>query len=148
MATSLTKEDWINQFLILSHWAEAKGYEVVLKTDGEDSVCFENKRILIDSRPWPESRFYTLLHECGHLLVYQNRKSFQKDHPMYAVFAVDGRKSNSAAYKVSLVSEELIAWKKGRGLARRLGLHIDKSRYDSTMVEAVMTYIDMAAIRT
>jgi len=127
MATSLTKEDWINQFLVLSHWAEAKGYEVVLKTDGEDSVCFENKRILIDSRSWPESKFYTLLHECGHLLIYQNRKSFQKD---------------------SLISEELIAWKKGRGLARRLGLHIDKSRYDNTMVEAIMTYIDMASRRT
>ena len=145
MATSLTKEDWATQFLILTHWAESKGYKVVLKTDGEDSICFESKQITIDSRPWPETRFYTLLHECGHLLIYQNRKSFQKDHPMYAVFTVDGRKSNSRAYKVSLVAEEFVAWKKGRELSRRLGLCINKTKYDETMVDAVMSYIEMAA---
>ena len=144
----LTREQWNDQFQHLTHWAESKGYQVVLETDGEDHICFEEKRVTIDSRCWSENRFYTLLHECGHLLIYQNRRSFQKDYPMYAVFAVDGRQAKSNAYRVSLIAEEIMAWKKGRDLARRLNLTIDKTKYDQVMVEAVMSYIDMAAAKT
>ena len=76
------KDIWINQYNELCGWVESKGYDVVCYTDADDKLEFEEKRIHIDSRQHAENRFYTLIHECGHLLISQTARQFQKDHPM------------------------------------------------------------------
>ena len=50
------------------------------------------------------------------------------------------------AYQVSLVAEEIEAWKRGRRLANRLGLYINDKKFNNVMSECVMTYIADAAV--
>ena len=138
-------EFWNSQYNTVSVWITHKGYTVDCYTDAEDRLDFEEKIIHIDSRQHAENRFYTLLHECGHLLISQTASQFQKDHPMYAM-SCDFRKSKSKAYQVSLVAEEIEAWKRGRRLAKRLNLYVDDLKLDKIMTDCVMSYIADAAV--
>ncbi len=144
--TSLTSALWNKQFNDLVQWVKKKKYSVKCYTDADDRLDFETLTIHIDSRQHAENRFYTLLHECGHLLISNSCEQFQKDHPVYAS-STDTRKSRGKAYQVSLVAEEIEAWKRGRRLANRLKLHVNNEKFDKVMSECIMTYIaDAAAI--
>jgi len=138
------KEFWNYQFGIVSDWLAKKGYMVALGTDVEDQVHIEEHIVQIDSRQHAESRFYTLLHEAGHVLIRQGWKQFHADHPMYASSS-DGRQVRSKAYRVSLVAEECEAWKRGRRLAKRLGLYVYDIKYDRISTECLMSHIEWAA---
>jgi len=124
------------------------GYVVLLLPDEEDRVCFVDRCIYINSRKHPETKFYTLLHELGHVLVAMDWVNFNSDHPMYVHSPgepYDGRKARSKSYRVSLISEEIEAWRLGRRFAKSLGLHINDSKYDKSMTEAIMSYINWAS---
>ena len=136
---------WNKQYDMISSWVASKGFDVECHTDADDRLEFEEKTIYIDSRQHAENRFYTLLHEAGHLLISQTASQFQKDHPMYAM-SCDVRKYKSKAYQVSLVAEEIEAWKRGRRLAKRLGLEVNDNKLDKIMTDCVMSYIADAAV--
>ena len=43
-----------------------------------------------------------------------------------------------------LATEELEAWKRGEGLARRLGIKINEEKFDKVRSDAIMSYIEWA----
>lgn len=139
----MSNTDWNSQTNEVVKWLMAKNYSVSFLTDTEDRVDFVEKRIYINSRNHPETKYYTLLHECGHVLISKDSQ-FQKDMPMYAD-SPDGRKARSVAYRVSTVAEEIEAWKRGRRLAQRLSHYINDSKYDTSISNGVMSYILWAA---
>ena len=137
------KEDlWQKQFKSLSAWAEKKGYQVILKRDVADCIIFEDKEIFINSSCNTENQFYTLLHECGHLMTDNKKKMFLEEHPLYPSQVLDGRIEKSKAYKVCLISEETSAWREGWRLAKRLNLYINRTKYHRCMTDAVYSYIE------
>jgi hypothetical protein len=138
-----TKEVLDSQFLEIENWVNSKGFVVSLETDAEDRVEWEEQKVYINSRNRIESRYHTLLHECGHILIAQAWQDFDRDHPMYAC-STDARTARSKAYKVSTIAEELEAWKRGRRLARRFKHYVDDSKYDAHMTESIMSYIEWA----
>ena len=137
-------DKWKNQFDEVKCWLGKKGYTVKCRTDAEDCVLFCAKTVLINSRNHPETKYYTLLHECGHILIDKDSARFEKEVPVYAR-SEDGRSARSKAYRVSTVAEELEAWKRGRRLAARLGHHVDDLKYDKQITDNVMSYIEWAA---
>ena len=142
--TKPSKELWLKQINDIVSWAEAKKYNVVFETDQEDRLCFDSKTIYINSRKHPETKYYTLLHEAGHLLVSQSWKSFDKDMPMYAESS-DGRSEKGKAYLVSLLAEEIEAWKRGRRLSNKLKHYVNSEKYDQHITRNVSSYIMWAA---
>ena len=148
LATSTSENDvkivWNNQIQDMVKWLSNKGYETIFDKDVEDCVCFMKKKVYINSRSHPETKYYTLLHESGHVLIAQDSSKFEKEMPMYAR-SDDGRSARSKAYRVSTIAEELEAWKRGRRLAKRLTHHVDDMKYDKLITEGVMSYIEWAA---
>lgn len=133
------------QFKEVALWAEGYNVEVILESAAEDCYCPTEKKIVINSRLRPEARYYTLLHECGHLLIDKHWRDFDRDNPMFAVSS-DLRVAKSKAYRVSIVAEEIEAWKRGRRLSKRLGHTIDEKKYDKMISDNVMSYIEWAAV--
>jgi hypothetical protein len=144
MSHRRTKEFWNWQFGVVSDWLAKKGYMVVLDTDVEDQVDFTPNIVQINSRQHAESRFYTLLHEAGHVLIRQGWRQFHADHPMYTC-STDGRAMRGRVYRVSLVAEECEAWKRGRRLAKRFGLYVYDKKYDRISTDCLMSHIKWAA---
>ena len=140
----LQASDWNRQFDEVSKWLAKKGYEVKLRSGIDDCVSFYGKTVFINSRNHPETRYYTLLHECGHVLIDNDSDRFEQDMPMYARSG-DGRNARSKAYRVSTVAEELEAWKRGRRLAARLKHDVNDAKYDKQITDNVMSYIEWAA---
>ena len=136
--------DFTKQFKEIEAWVNKKGYSVNVATDLEDSIVWGDKSININSRNHPETKYYTLLHECGHLLISKTAKQWEKDVPMYACVE-DARIERSKAYRVSLVAEELEAWKRGKRLASRHNHYVDEEKYNRHITENVFTYIEAAA---
>ena len=144
------KYKWLYQIDMIHEVLENKGFNLVEKTDADDRVEFEegHKAVFVNSRCHPETRFYTMLHELGHILVSEDQQTFSREHPMYVHsedIPHDGRRERSKAYKVSLVSEEIAAWKLGRRFAKTLGLYVDDKKYDKHMPENIMSHIEWAA---
>ncbi|MBM88252.1 MAG: hypothetical protein CMQ41_07710 [Gammaproteobacteria bacterium] len=133
---------WELQFSTLSAWVEKKGYRVIVKNAVADCIVFQDKVIYINMNYTPENKFYTLLHECGHLLLENGKKVFLDEHPIYPSDILDGRIERSKAYKVCLLSEETNAWRKGWRLARRLELYVNKEKYHKSMVDSVWSYVE------
>jgi len=138
-------ETWLDQIHVVKDILSEYGYVVYEFTDAEDSAILEERIIHINSRNHPETRFYTLLHELGHVEIYENQsEEFEAAHPVY-VRVHDGRTYRSNAGKVSLIAEELEAWKIGRGIAQQYNLYIDNKKYNKHMTDALMGYINWVA---
>ena len=135
----------INNFVIVKDWAIKKGYSVETSANCEDEVCFDTKKIMINSRQSLKNMVYSILHEAGHILIDINTESFLNRASIYPPIIEDKRKTKSVKYRVSLISEELEAWRRGFLLSKRLGIKIDKEDYFDQMNKNVWTYIKWAA---
>ena len=141
----MNKLAWKKQITQVIEMIRGLGYDVVQETDVDDRVEFSEKTVYINSRCHPETRFYTLLHEYGHIDICENSADeFEADHPMYYRNA-DGRTERSKAARVSILAEEIEAWRRGRKLARNRNLVVNEAKYDLHMTDALMSYINWAA---
>lgn len=146
---TLTSGYWNMQFQRVVELVDDWGYEVELHPGARDRVELgESKTIYINSSYHPETKFYTLLHEVGHILIRRNWRKFAMNYPNYLdgpETAVDGRRERRKSYRIGLIAEEIEAWKRGRAYAERHGLYVDMFKYDSDANTALMTYIDWIA---
>ena len=132
---------WKRQFQDLEKWLQKRNFSVILEKGGEDVVSWQTDTITIDSNPQWENRYYALLHECGHVLANETAEFLEYNYPCY-VYEADGRKMKSDAYKVSVVGEEIEAWKLGRNLGdHTLNHFIDHNKFDKMMTECIMSYL-------
>lgn len=134
----------------LCGWAEKRGWITEFSYTGNDEMEPDNKMIYVNTRQGVEKQLYSMLHECGHVLVQSNLKSYYKKYPATAQsrFLDVGRMrrfEKTKKYKIDTISEEIEAWERGKKLARRLNLYINEDNYTKLMYECVYTYIDWAA---
>ena len=132
---------------MVANWLRTKGYTVEYSYNAVDEIQFADKKIIISTRTSPENRLYSLLHECGHLLEYNNSASYRKKYPLAERILLDARTQQSIQGRVETVGEEIEAWNKGEKLADRLGIKMNKQRYKKYAAKQVITYIDWASER-
>ena len=143
---ALGKEFWDQQFKRVSDWLSwERDYEVECFPGAHDRVLLGGVNVIeINSSRHPETKFYALLHEAGHILVREDWQNFAIDHPNYLEHpdvAPDGRRTKSKSYRIGLLSEEMAAWKRGRQLAMSLDLFVDPYKYDSEVNNAILSYV-------
>jgi hypothetical protein len=97
--------------------------------------------VKISGRLSPESQLFCLLHECGHYLVGSREK-----HQRYGMGyqQEDPNIIRTFHHKCDIVEEELEAWHRGAKLATRLGIDVDKSRFDKSRTTCIRTYMKWA----
>jgi len=123
----------------LEGWVIDKGYSIDFVRGGDNSICSVSKYIEINSRHNLEHQVYYLLHECGHLLIFENgsKYNFREMEKKYS------KKTNSN--NIFVVIEESEAWYRGMMLGKRLGMEIDEKKWEKAMTRALKTYLDWAA---
>tara|TARA_Y100000310_G_scaffold322305_1_gene381188 strand:+ start:282 stop:758 length:477 start_codon:yes stop_codon:yes gene_type:complete len=140
----MQQEDFQYHIERLVGWAAIHHCKVEFEHATEDRFEFEGRTIFINTQSSLENQLFTLLHECGHVLIHKSNKQFASDYPFYAhadsVYN-SARIVRSKAYQVSLVAEEIEAWKRGKRLAKRLSMPIDIDKYNTVMTNCVTSYI-------
>ena len=128
----------------VTNWVDNKGYSIEFSYCVQDEYRPGDNTITISSRQGVEKQLYSLLHECGHLILFNNEKLYEKKYPSSTKMAYcssNKRLERSPKYKVDILAEEIDAWRKGKDLAKRLEIYIDEDKYYSVMSDCVYTYI-------
>lgn len=134
---------WEGQIERLVEDVEDLGYDVLQESKTPDRVELSERTIYINSAKHAESRFYTLLHEIGHILIRRGWKRFRSYYPSYPekpYTGIDRRVERSRSYHVALIAEEIEAWRRGLDFARRKKYFVDPIKYDKESSEAVHSY--------
>ena len=142
---ALRRPFWDKQFRDVQDIIEDWGFEVELGTRVTERVELgEVKTIYINSATHPETRFYTLLHEVGHILIRKNWKRFIRHYPNYMQDPNephDSRREKRKSYRIGMLAEEIEAWKRGRNFADRHKLYVDPLKFDADANTALMSYV-------
>lgn len=131
---------------IIESWLDKKGF-VLCKSSKrtiQDEVDFERKVVFLSLRSSPINQIYSILHECGHVIL-RTRKDYPirfKDH--FSANNADGNITIRAT--VEEIEEEILAWREGENLAKKLGIHIDTNSYYRYGFRWVMGYVTLASI--
>jgi hypothetical protein len=139
---------FIEGFSRLEEWLENKGWSVDCDYCVRDEIFFNGKYITISKRSGPEKQLYSLLHECGHLLIQQNNHKYEQTYPTQAKmnqFLTHRGIERTKGYRVETLIEEIDAWKRGVSLADRIGIFVDNKNYQQMANECIYTYIEWAA---
>lgn len=133
----------------LVDWICVRGWSVEFDYLGQDEMDPALKIISISTRQGFEKQLYTLLHECGHVLVQKNTISYNKKYPatakMNSYKSINKQLERSPKYKVDIISEEIDAWDRGRKLAKRLDIYINNEKYNDMSSKCIYSYIGWAA---
>lgn len=138
--------NYLNSLII---WAEEKGYFVHFQKDGDDCICTSSKIIEINSSSSLRRQVYCLLHECGHVLIEENKSFWDYNKRPRYLYSVSPskhkKKKEKDTYRVYTVIEEIEAWKRSWFLASRLEIPLDRQEWEEQMLEAIGQYLDWAA---
>ena len=130
----------------IESWLDKKGF-VLCKSNKrtiQDEVDFERKVVFLSLRSSPINQLYSLLHECGHVIV-RGKKAYKEDFKEYIKSSEeDGRETITSS--VQEVEEEIQAWREGEALARKLLINLDRAKYYKYGYKWVMGYIVLEAI--
>lgn len=143
-STPIPANVWQTQFERLTERLDKMGYEVELETRGQDRAELAEGTIIINSTKHAESRFYTLLHELGHILIRTGWDDYAKTYPYFNVDPLadfDRRQERSRTYQVALIAEEIEAWRVGLEYARKCRYYVDRDKYNKESSTAIHSYI-------
>jgi hypothetical protein len=132
----------------LIEWTNKKGYDIEFDYCVQDEFRPDDRMITISTRQGREKQLYSLLHECGHLILQNNDDLYNTKYPSSAKMAYctnNKRLERSYKYKVDVMTEEIDAWRKGKDLAKRLDIYIEEDNYYSISTKCLYTYIKSLA---
>jgi len=128
--------DWLLELRKLERYCNQKGYAVLYQPVPHDSINFIEKRIVIGDHHSDEVSLYCLLHEIGHYITLKKKRYDVEYNEIF-----DGFSRSSATYKLAILQEELDAWREGLKLANRLGINVDRRKFEITKTKCIGTYL-------
>ena len=131
---------------LIESWLDKKGFVLCKskKRTIEDEVDFERKVVFLSLRSSPINQLYSLLHECGHVII-RGRKDYKikyKSHYKVSEEVLSATMQSS----VEEVEEEINAWREGENLCKKLSIEINTDEYYKYASRWIMGYIVLAAI--
>ena len=117
-------------------WFDKKGYIVEFDRNGDDSVDRENKLVSINNTRSLETQLHVMLHEAGHVMVYESDSIVNGIEEVLIKYS-----EKSKIHKTFTVIEEVEAWKRGLKLAKRLGVKINKEKWNKDVARAIYKYM-------
>ena len=94
--------------------------------------------IKINSNLKFKERFFTLLHESGHVIIDSDIRH------KYSAICFNKNVPDSVRSKTSYVhnlNEEILAWNYGKSLANTLMLEYEEEKLESYMTDCIMSYV-------
>jgi hypothetical protein len=135
------------QILKLEKWLNGKGLTLVKGKKLDDEVFMEKKIVLLSTKQNLKHQLFSLLHECGHVMIRCTPKDFQEEYPVLAAL-----ENKEPEYRFPLrfymeeIKEEIQAWDNGLLLAKILSIPIPKQEYYNFASRWVLRYCALATV--
>lgn len=126
----------------IRRWLQRRAFSLSVNERFND-VCFEKKRVRIQSTMCKSSQVATALHECGHILVFLSRRSLLSRDVAGASYKTWLRLQRSESKDAQLLrlQEEMVAWDRGLRLARRLRIRLSPTCVRLQRTRSLMSYV-------
>lgn len=131
----------------LRAWLAKRGFSLEFGSKSNE-VCFTAKRVTLQRQLKAKAKVATLLHECGHILVYLNRLKCKHARVAGASWSewCRLRSYKSKHSKLLVLHEEMVAWERGYRLAQRMKLRLPAALKANVQTRALMSYVRYAAL--
>ena len=111
----------------------------------EDEVDFDRKVVFLSLRSKPINQLYSLLHECGHVVV-RSKKDYKSRFR-----ETNARESGTLLKEtnrsiVEQIEEEILAWREGYELAQKLNIDLIEKDFYKYGFRWVMSYVTLGAV--
>lgn len=116
----------------LVEYCVGRGWVVDETEKMEAEVEFDG-HIKIGSLITQPLKLYSLLHEVGHLEVWDD--DYDAKYPGYT------KSERHKQFQVAVIEEEIKAWDNGLALARELGIDIDMKKWHAHRCECIYSYV-------
>ena len=144
------KREFDESIKILECWLQEMGWKLQWYSSGDhiDAATLATRTVTLTKRQIPRHRYYSLLHECGHVQLLAGPPETRRGEPhgyldlWYA--QIDER---TLRHRVAVVIDEVAAWDAGMKLAKRLGLGIDEQKYRDFRNRNLKSYFEWALDR-
>jgi len=124
-------------------WLIKQGY--TLHFGRTDQVNRDPNVVTITSTLSRKPKIYSLLHECGHVILYNSSDYLKKYKSVDIGDNQDQRHAKSLIFRYKKLAEEMEAWNEGYKLAQKLGIKISKVAYDTYAAPWIHSYIRAVA---
>ena len=147
----MINNDWKEQCEIVgAYLLDRFDIEVKYEYGAEDVYDYGDKEIIINSASGKEKQFCYLLHEAGHAVIFDEVITNNSDTIYYhtptmdfwnAEVQNDGRRMRRKSNRVSVVMDEVDAWRYGLGVAEELELFVDMDKFNKFMTKNLFNYM-------
>lgn len=124
---------------IVNYLNELK-WSIDLNISSEQSQCIPEERRIIINEPTDIDILYTLLHEAGHGILFDDL-NYSNSFNELVIQDELPEEEKSNLYHYQKLKEEMLAWENGLTIAISLELNIDEDDYDKTMAKSFMSYV-------
>lgn len=128
----------------IEKWIKQNGFKLKFIKFCIDEVNFDTKTVEINKCTKLSNQITTLLHECGHILIYIQRKKYKLKTILGLNWnqweKIFENKKSKKKY-ISILHEEIEAWDRGKKLAKRLKIKIKNKVWNYHRTRCLMTYI-------
>lgn len=131
----------------LIDWAYTKHITVVFETAFNKvnaiGATYIDKTVTINAQIGIINQMMFLLHELGHFLLEES-KTYLSNYPYGWKSKVysNPRRQTACIHRLDVVGEEFEAWTRGRMLAERLGIDLDREKFDAVRVVTLRSYLE------
>lgn len=134
-------------FSTLEAWINRRGFILFRSKHKKisDEVDFDRNIVFINERSTPIHQFYSALHECGHIIV-RSKKDYKKTFKASVAYNEDMSAKLTFRSLVEEIEEEILAWREGEKLCKKLSINLDTDKYYTYSSRWVMTYIVKAGL--
>lgn len=131
---AMTEIKLVPEFEKVARWLEKRRVTLeFIRIKGAEWDSW-TKRIVVSDQMKVEHQLYCTLHEIGHMLLEKGKHEVIARNTYYPA-------SQRNVQRVDILEEELMAWRRGEALAKRLKLRIDYDEYNRYRARMVRTYM-------
>lgn len=139
-----SKNLWENRLKKVINFASKKGYKIVFSKMNKvilqpltyNQIDLEKKVIKIYNGHCSEYKIYLILHELGHAILNDNYDEFVAT----CGYGQTNFRRNSITNQISVIEEELEAWKIGQSIIKEIKIKINKRRFEQFKSQCVASY--------
>jgi|694.fasta_scaffold108721_8 hypothetical protein len=122
-------------------WISNLGWNVIFERKGETGVTPALRNVVIDSSTSRDTQLYSILHEAGHILTFEDKSYLERFPDGYVRYA-GKRSKRTDIHKFDVLVEEVTAWQKAEDIAKHLGISVNKRNFNLERNKSLKTYTD------